>query len=144
MFNEGDRVVLVWASKYRRGKVIDESSDKLTLVLYDDGHVEEAVTDDLISEAEYDRHEAAAADAHSVKVTAAYLVYEIRKSAELRGFGSPKQIAACDGDSLAFTLDTLREEGQITEDSRIGILYRPDPEQPGRWLVNPYANGRAS
>lgn len=143
-FDEGDRVV--WAGNalagnHRRGKVIDESGDNLTLVQYDDGSVAESVTDDLIHEAEYDRHLAAEQE-HSAKAEANYLVYEITRATELRGFSSPRQIAACHGDSLAFTLDTLHEEGQIDDDARIGIMHRPDAKQPGTWLINPYAKGR--
>lgn len=143
MFNEGDRIVWIGnalAGNHRRGKVIDESGDNLTLVLYDDGRVSEAVTDDLIPEAEYDRHAADAEAQHSVK-GADYLVYEVTQGTSFP-HSPPKQIAACDGDSLAFTLDTLHEEGQIVSDSRIGIMHRPDAEKPGTWLVNPYARGR--
>jgi hypothetical protein len=71
----------------------------------------------------------------------AYHVYEV-KGPSLGPAQAPQHVATCDGDSLAFTLDTLREERQIDDDTRIGILYRPDAEQPGRWLVNPYARGR--
>lgn len=148
MFDAGDRVVWV-KSDYRdtidgmdeaRGRVLADDDGPLTLVMWDgDDEPDEAVTDDLIHESEYDRHEADAAEQHSRH--ADYHVYEVPGSViEMRR--KPKQIASCEGDSLAFTLDTLRDEGQIDDDSRIGILYRPDAEQAGRWLVNPYARGR--
>lgn len=54
----------------------------------------------------------------------------------------PYLIAECEEDALAFTLRTLLNEGQLTQDSRVGILYRPDAQRPGIWLVNPWANGR--
>lgn len=148
MFNAGDRVVWV-KSDYRdtfdgmdeaRGRVLDDDDGPLTLVMFDgDDEPDEAVTDDLILEAEYDRHTASADEQHSVKAGHVYEVHE----APFPNVSGPRKIAACDGDSLAFTLDTLHEEGQITSDSRIGILHRPDPEKPGTWLINPYAKGRA-
>ena len=48
-------------------------------------------------------------------------------------------VAACPEDSLGFALRTLAEEGQITAAHAIGILDRPEPGKPGRWLVNPFA-----
>lgn len=54
----------------------------------------------------------------------------------------PHHIASCHGDSLAFTLQTLQEEGQIVQSSKVGIMYRPALEETGVWLVNPWAKGR--
>lgn len=71
-----------------------------------------------------------------------YGVYEVT-GGHLGPQPAPRLIASCDGDSLAFTLDTLRAEGQIDGDTRLGILVRCDGDvAPGRWLVNPYARGR--
>ena len=73
-------------------------------------------------------------------------IYELRwtrrKIAKQLADLLPYEVASCDGDSLPFALATLREEGQLTDDSRIGILYRPDAEGPGVWLINPWATGR--
>jgi hypothetical protein len=51
----------------------------------------------------------------------------------------PFEVASCFDDSLTFALRTLVEEGQLTADSRVGILDRPDSEARGVWLVNPWA-----
>lgn len=147
MFDAGDRVVWVGSrgragdeGEDTRGRVLDDDDGPLTLVMFDgDDEPDEAVSEDLVLETEYD---AAKADGgHSLKAGAGYLVYEVRGSA-IGPSRAPEEIASCDGDSLAFTLDTLRAEGQINDDARIGILYRPDPERPGIWIVNPYARGR--
>ncbi len=53
--------------------------------------------------------------------------------------GEPRELAACDDDSLGFTLRTLVDERQIRAFDKVGILDRPDGEQTGRWLVSPYA-----
>jgi hypothetical protein len=73
-------------------------------------------------------------------------VYEVRAGRrDVSGYkhgDQPYPVASCDGDSLAFTLRTLVAERQLTADSRIGILYRPDADGPGVWIVNPWAKGR--
>lgn len=56
--------------------------------------------------------------------------------------GYPHEIAWCEEDALGMTLRVLREERQLTNNSRVGILQQPDAEGPGVWLVNPWANGR--
>lgn len=50
----------------------------------------------------------------------------------------PQPVASCDTDALGFCLLTLREEGQITDADDLGILHRPDGEEHGQWLVNPF------
>lgn len=76
-------------------------------------------------------------------------IYEMRhtywaEANRVRDAMLPHHVASCEGDSLAFALGTLVEEGQLTSDSQVGILYRPeDAEGPGGvWLVNPWAVGR--
>ena len=40
-------------------------------------------------------------------------------------------------DGIGQMLALLRDEGEITDDTRVGILDRVD----GRWIVNPWAKG---
>lgn len=139
MFDADDRIVwLRHGHEPLRGRVLDDDDGPTTLVMFDgEGEPDEALSADVVLEADYDMPDGE----HSVAVPEAYLVYEVTGSV-VGPSAAPKQLAGCHGDSLAFTLDTLREEGQIDDDTRIGILYRPDPEQPGVWLINPYARGR--
>lgn len=85
--------------------------------------------------------EAAVADVDAAD--ADYHVYELRLQ-RANGERLPYRVATCDGDALAFTLTTLHDEGQLTEDSVVGILYRPDGEAVGTWLVNPWSKGRTT
>lgn len=55
----------------------------------------------------------------------------------------PRHIATTNEEGLATTLKLLREEGQIDDDMRIGVLHRPFPSRPGTWIINPYAKGAA-
>ncbi len=49
----------------------------------------------------------------------------------------PHQLAECEDESLAFTLRTLRDEGQITTEA-VGVLDKPDADERGRWLLDPF------
>jgi hypothetical protein len=55
----------------------------------------------------------------------------------LRG-REPIQVVTCGEDDIGFTLVTLREEGDLTEHDRVGIL----DGFTGEWLLNPFANWR--
>ena len=52
---------------------------------------------------------------------------------------TPVCLSECDDVSLADSLLDLRKQGRIADGTRVGIMYRPDPELPGEWIVNPYA-----
>lgn len=56
--------------------------------------------------------------------------------------GQACPLASCDDDCLGFTLRTLYDEGQLTSLSVVGILFRPDGQERGEWLVNPYGKER--
>lgn len=56
----------------------------------------------------------------------------------------PHRVAQCYAESLADCLLTLHEEGQLTEDSVVGILYRPEGQTLGTWICNPWAKGRTA
>lgn len=51
--------------------------------------------------------------------------------------GAARCKATCDDDSLGFCLLTLQEEGEFGP-LRVGIMHRPDPDETGQWIVNPY------
>lgn len=50
-----------------------------------------------------------------------------------------RRVAETSLDGIGSTLAQLRAEGQLTADSRVGILDRLERS----WLVNPYAKGSA-
>lgn len=54
----------------------------------------------------------------------------------------PHELCSTSRDGLGLALATMVTEGEITGGDRVGILYRPDEERPGLWLVNPWAVGR--
>lgn len=51
--------------------------------------------------------------------------------------GKRKRIAETSEDGIGLCLRTLREEGEITNDTRVGVLDR----QTRQWIVNPWARG---
>lgn len=54
-------------------------------------------------------------------------------------------IATCaDPQALGVALCTLHSEDEWGRPSdRVGILHRPDPDQPGTWIVSPFVSGEA-
>jgi hypothetical protein len=69
-----------------------------------------------------------------------YVLYEIRQNASVDGlWDGPFEIAATPTlEGIGRMIDLLREEEQITNDSRVGLLDRVER----KWLINPYARGR--
>lgn len=53
--------------------------------------------------------------------------------------GVPEELARTSRDGIGLCLVTLREEEQITNDDRVGILDRIDDDATGTWLLNPFA-----
>lgn len=61
----------------------------------------------------------------------------------LRG-GEPHELAWADEpEAVGLMLETLHAEGDITDNDRVGLLRRDEDEQPGTWIINPYAKGAA-
>lgn len=60
----------------------------------------------------------------------------------VRGGLAPICLATCGADSLGFALMTLAEEGEF-DGWRVGIMHRPDPQQQGNWIINPYEENHA-
>lgn len=57
--------------------------------------------------------------------------------------GDPYPVAAVtDHDALGLMLTTLRAEGQLDDNDRVGLLLRANDDEVGTWLINPYAKGR--
>ncbi len=56
--------------------------------------------------------------------------------------GVPQVICETSMDGLGLALSTMVAEGEITEGDRVGVLYRPNEERPGIWLINPFGKGR--
>ena len=55
--------------------------------------------------------------------------------------GEQDFIGAADDASLGDLLRDARERGLTDDSTRVGILYRPVEEEPGEWIVNPWATG---
>jgi hypothetical protein len=55
--------------------------------------------------------------------------------------GEPIEVASTSRDGIGLALVTLRDEGQLTDDDRVGILDRRDDDEHGRWVVNPFGVG---
>lgn len=66
-----------------------------------------------------------------------YRIYAVSLSVQL-GTERRRRLAETSLDGIGLTLRTLREDGDLTDDTRIGILDRETRE----WLVNPWAVGR--
>lgn len=71
----------------------------------------------------------------------AFHIYEVKRRTT-RSRLVPHHLASCDGDAVMFILQTLHQEGQLTNESRVGILYRPALDTTGFWIVNPFVSGR--
>ena len=91
--------------------------------------------DEALAEARAEEQAWTASERQDALETGPFQVYRLMPS----GTASPQphRVASCDGDSLADALLTLTEEGQL-DGFAVGIKYQPDPETPGRWLVNPW------
>jgi len=55
--------------------------------------------------------------------------------------GEPHELCSTNRDGLGLALTTMHEEGDLTDDDRVGILDRVEGET-GTWIVNPWAVGR--
>lgn len=66
-----------------------------------------------------------------------YAIYAVDIAAAGRILPDRKRIAETSLEGIGLCLQTLREEDEITDDSRVGIFDRLDR----RWLVNPWARG---
>lgn len=51
----------------------------------------------------------------------------------------PNHLGSADEFSLVDLLRALRKQGRITDSTHVGIMERPFDDQPGEWLVNPWA-----
>jgi len=61
-----------------------------------------------------------------------YRLYTLSSSGELRCITATGTLAG-----IGPMLDTIRKEGQLTNDSRVGIK----DDVTRKWLINPYARG---
>lgn len=65
-----------------------------------------------------------------------YAIYVVFLTSRVHGIDRAR-LAETSRDGIGTTLCTLREEEQISNDSRVGILDR----QERTWIVNPWARG---
>lgn len=81
----------------------------------------------------------AAADAPHESGDDRYAIYAVavRLAASLPRDERQRRICETSRDGIGLALVTLREEEQITNDSRVGIFDRLDRV----WIVNPWAKG---
>lgn len=55
----------------------------------------------------------------------------------------PRLIASTDQDGIGIALITLAREGELDGVS-VGVLDRPDGEEVGTWIINPYGENSGS
>jgi hypothetical protein len=73
-----------------------------------------------------------------------YAIYSIIPARGFRGGGERlererREIATTSAEGIGVCLVTLRDEGQITNNSRVGILDR----ETRQWVINPWGKGDA-
>lgn len=110
------------------------------------GHVYEPIegTNLIAMDAETHRLTHAGLDPHSSHRTedydgeeSRYAIYSVDVSNTPRSHLDRKRIAETSLDGIGLCLSTLRAEGDLSADSRVGIFDRLDRT----WLVNPWARG---